>query len=349
MLYDITKSYLENASYGPRFVGALPAFDQKTPSLHFLGFKLNSPLGVPAGPLLNSRWISLAAKLGFDVLVYKTIRSKEHASLPMPNIIYVDPTGPFSAIEQPDQPPLAHLSITNSFGMPSFPPDYLTRDIHAAVCSLSPGQLLIVSVVGTLQTGVSFVGDFVRAAQLAKEGGAPVIEANFSCPNIERSGGILYTSPEAVQQFTSAIARAIHPTPLILKVGEMDPTLMRSVLVAAARGGAKGICGINSIGMKVTDRYLRPSLGCDRQTSGVCGAALRTRALTFIQNASQIIAQEKLGLSLLGCGGITAPEHFDDMLQAGALIAMSATGMMWDPLIAMRYLREHRTACAGIV
>jgi hypothetical protein len=53
-------------------------------------FVVATPIGVPAGPLLNARWIEVAAKLGFDVLTYKTIRSVEFSGHPVPNMIYVD-------------------------------------------------------------------------------------------------------------------------------------------------------------------------------------------------------------------------------------------------------------------
>ena len=345
MLYDVSKSYLENLREGPCFKGTIPQRKDPASPLHFLGHQLNSPLGVAAGPLLNSRWVALASKLGFDVLVYKTIRSKAHPSLPQPNVIFVDATGPNTAIEKADAPfDASDVAITNSFGMPSLSPDFLLHDIQEANRSIQKGQLLIVSVVGTKRPSESFIGDFVRTAELAKEGGAKVIEANFSCPNVDRSEGMLYASPEAVQQFSAAIARAIHPLPLILKVGNMPRELLRSVLIAAARGGAKGVCGINAIPMKVLNQQQKPALGAARESSGVCGAPIRERALLFLKVASSIIQDEKLDLVLMGCGGVTAPEHFDDILQSGALIAMCATGMMWNPLIGMRYHNAAKTS-----
>ena len=42
----------------------------------FCGLPVNSPLGVAAGPLLNGRWCLYYASLGFDVLTYKTVRSR---------------------------------------------------------------------------------------------------------------------------------------------------------------------------------------------------------------------------------------------------------------------------------
>jgi hypothetical protein len=35
-----------------------------------------SRLGVPAGPLLDSNWTSFAARMGFDIVTYKTIRTQ---------------------------------------------------------------------------------------------------------------------------------------------------------------------------------------------------------------------------------------------------------------------------------
>jgi hypothetical protein len=39
----------------------------------------------------------------------------------------------------------------------------------------------------------------------------------------------------------------------------------------------------------------------------------------------------------MSTGGVVLPEHFDAFLNAGADVAMCASGMIWDPFIAMRY------------
>jgi dihydroorotate dehydrogenase len=342
-IYDISKTYLENFEQGPFFHASIPKRKKKKEPIDFLGHKIASPLGVPAGPLLNSRWIALAAKLGFDVLVYKTIRSFAHPGHKLPNMIYVEATGPHTAQQIGEAPrELDKLTVTNSFGMPSRSPDFLIQDIDAAKRSIEKDQLLIVSIVGTPNQGMSFRDDFVRTAQFAKAAGAPVIEANFSCPNVDKAEGSLYTSPEAVREYAEAIAKAIHPIPLILKVGEIEnKELLRKVLQAAARGGARAVCGLNSVAMTVTDGHGKSALGPGREQSGVCGGAIRSRALQFVHHSHELIHQDKLGLALLGCGGIESPVHFGEFLEAGAQIAMSATGMMWDPMLAMRYHNEN--------
>lgn len=328
-IYDIHKSYQENVAQGPFFKGKF--FERKSPDrfYDFLGYRVRSRLGIPAGPLLNAKWIAFAAKMGFDILTYKTIRSEAHPGHRLPNVTYIDSSG--HQIQVPSS--LDKLTITNSFGMPSQSPEFLLEDIALAQRSLSLGQLLIVSVVGTPKRGATFAEDFVRTALLAREAGAQVIEANFSCPNVKRAEGILYQDPETVHEYTRLIAKAIHPIPLILKVGLFPDThQMKSVFLAAARGGARAICGINSV-----SKEIYPPLDPTRPTSGICGAAIRNEALSFVRDASKIIRENKLDFALLGCGGILLPEHFDLFFEAGADIALSATGMMWDPYLALRY------------
>lgn len=337
-IYDIFKTYHENAADGPFFSDEITPYEPIVNPVDFLGFRLNSPLGVPAGPLLNSKWIELAAKLGFDLPVYKTIRSFPHPGHPLPNIVFVDRISKTRAkkIDQPES--LLDLSITNCFGMPSMSPEFLMQDIEKANRSLKTGQVMIVSVVGTPNRGVSFLDDFVRTAELAVDAGAKIIEANFSCPNVDKAEGLLYTNSETVYEYVKKIAAAIHPISLLIKVGAFrNREEMRAIFVAAARAGCAGIAGLNSVSMEVVDDQGKPALDPLRKTSGVCGSTIREEALQFMRDAVEIKTQEKLDLVLLGCGGLMHPEHLREMLDAGAAIAMSATGMMWDPFLAKKY------------
>lgn len=356
-LYDIQKSYLENADHGPCFQERIPTRHglPENSWIDFLGFRLASPIGVPAGPLLNAKWTGLASQLGYDILCYKTIRSFDFVGHPLPNIIHVaseqslDPHHLPLHILLERSPPLSmrHLGITNSFGMPSRSPEYLRVDIPKADAQLKKGQLLIVSIVGTPpQKGQpkEFIENFVETALLAKECGAKVIEANFSCPNVATGEGCLYYNPSAVYEISSHIVKALKNIPLIIKVGIFpNKKTMEDTFIAAARAGVRGVGGINTISMKVVTQEGKPALGEGRWTSGICGTPIRMAALDFLQQARGIIDKEKLGLTLIGTGGITLPEHFIQFFNRGADVAMTATGMMWDPYLALRYHALRRT------
>lgn len=350
-IYNINKSYDENFTDGPFFYGDIPVRTIKPPHefTDFLGFKVNSKIGVPAGPLFNSRWLSLAAKLGFDILTYKTIRSQLHKCQPLPNVVYVDSQDTLAEsnagkkLVRRATPPstLEELSVTNSFGMPSQAPDFLMADIEKANRSLGEGQVMIVGAVAT--PGVkNFSDDFAFTAAMAKEAGAKIVEINFSCPNVTTGEGSIFTNPETVSEITKKVAEAIKDTPLILKVGYFkDPMVMEKVFIEAARAGARAIAGINTIAMPVINSDGSPALGENRLTSGICGSPIRTAAIDFIKKAREINNRNKLGLTIIGVGGITLPEHFDEFFEAGADAAMSATGMMWDPYLALRYHNLH--------
>jgi len=312
----------------------------------FLGFKVARPLGVPAGPLLNARWVTFAAKMGFDIVTYKTIRSQPHPAHPLPNMIYVDTQGMLShkraqeTLVQAPQPPedMHTLSVTNSFGIPSLDEAFLVADIAAANASLAPGQVMIVSVVGTPREGEDFVEDFVSAARIALKGGAKIIEADLSCPNVTTCEGSLFTNPEMVFEISSRINQAIGSVPLVIKVGVIaDADVLRAVMFAAAKAGVQAICGINTMSMKVVDANGSAALGEKRLKAGVCGGPIREVALDFVTQAHKIRVQEKLEMTLMGTGGVTTPEHFNHFFEAGADVAMSAAGMMWNPYLAVNY------------
>ncbi len=348
-IYDIEKSYEENAAEGPYFDGDIPERTMPPESewKTFLGHKIASPLGVPAGPLLNSKWTTLAANLGFDVVSYKTIRSIKRVSHAMPNMVYVDTEAQLSAdkthteLTQATEKPadMTKLAVTNSFGMPSSSREFLVEDIAKAKAALQKGQLMIVSVVGTPGETEDLADDYVAAAEIALAGGAEVIEANFSCPNVVTGEGHIYTNPDTVAHIAKKLVAVLGDVPLVIKIGVFqDKALMREVLIAAAGAGVQAVCGINTIGMKVVDgEEKRPALGKGRETSGICGGPIFDEALRYTKLAKAINEEEKLGLTIMTCGGIVAPQQFDAILEAGADLAMSATGMMWDPYLAHQY------------
>jgi dihydroorotate dehydrogenase (NAD+) catalytic subunit len=350
-IYDISKTYLENAQYGPFFMAPFP--ERKWPSREkwktFFDHPIASPIGIAAGPLLNSRWVDLASKLGYDILTYKTIRSGPYPAHPLPNMLYIQTDGMLKSDTAPplqtaSSPPskIENLAVTNSFGMPSMSREFLMEDIPKARQCLQKGQVLVVSVVGTPGLDHGFLEDFVEVACFAKECGASIIEANFSCPNVDKRDGCLYTSPQIVTEFASAIAKAIHPIPLILKVGVfLSAQHMKDVMEAAAKSGVRGLSGINTLSRTVLNSQGQPALGTNRFTSGICGGPIRDVALQFVQQAAEINKKETLGLTLIGVGGVTLAAHFDLFLEAGADIAQTATGMMWDPYLALRYHQLH--------
>ena len=68
--YDRYQSYQWNYDHAPDPV-AVDVPNWPAP-ITLCGKSLKSPLGIPAGPLLNGRWCLYYASLGFDLVTYKT-------------------------------------------------------------------------------------------------------------------------------------------------------------------------------------------------------------------------------------------------------------------------------------
>lgn len=325
--YDISKSYHDNAERGPQLAGPMP--DRRWPPRSqwndFLGFKVASPLGVSAGPLLNAKWVCFASQLGFDILTYNTIRCRAVPCQPPPNMIFVDVKGDVAVLTAKPTS-IDDLTVGYSFGYNSKDREYLQMDIESARESIRDGQLLIVSVYGSGQSLYDLAADYVRAASIARDAGAQAIEADFTSISLEAAPAV-----------AKAIIQAIGACPLLVKAGafESQPA-QREFMVSLAHAGVRGFSGINSLSMKATRPDGFPVLP-GRPIVDVRGSAIRSEALKFVRQARTIIESEKLDTVLIGCGGVVNHNHFDEFLAAGANVVMSATGMLWDPYIAMRW------------
>src|SRR6478735_7978230 len=146
--YDISQSYRWNYDHAPP-----PPEDVAVPDVAgkwtYCGVPVPSPLAIAAGPLLNGRWILYYAALGFDILTYKTVRSRERECYPLPNL---QPVATPPIQNSKHTLPTIDAMQGNwaiSFGMPSMPPDIWRADIEATRCRLPKEKILSVSVVAS--------------------------------------------------------------------------------------------------------------------------------------------------------------------------------------------------------
>lgn len=348
-LYDTSKTFEENF-YNPSFPLINSPYRYILPNAQwtrFLGFSLASRIGVAACAVTTGKGIVLLAQLGFDVLTYKTIRRRAHPSHPLPNIVYIDSKSELSEsdLESPlymkSKPALPDkIAISNSFGNACLEPEILISDIMLAKNALSEGQILIVSVYGEGKTLEAIATEFAETAFFAKQAGADVIELNFSCPNLLKKGEPIAWDPKAVHTIISCVIKRVGTLPVLIKLGLFPRNVsITKILETIARAGARGVSAINSISMRVIDKAQRPVFG-DRIFSGVSGYPIRSLAMKFVKKIASINQEKKLDLAILGMGGVTLPEHFNEFFNAGADIALSATGMMWNPNLALQYHRK---------
>jgi dihydroorotate dehydrogenase len=344
--YDYKKSYEYNRDFGPFFDGVLKQRDIKEKK-DFLGFKLNSLIGIAAGPLLDSKWIKLYSELGFDILTYKTVRSCYRKVHPFPNIIAVKTNtqinlndGNDSLVVNDNYDDIVSLSITNSFGMPSYAPEEWKKDVQKAKSFLREGQILVVSIVGTPNDHGDInelAEDYAYCALLAKEAGADIIEANFSCPNVKGKEGTIYTIPENAGLIAKTIKQKITDTPLLIKVGAFMHKNITKELVIKIKEYVDGIVAINTIPKKVVNEKGEQALpGKGRLSSGICGAAIRKVALQTVKDLVRVRRELNANFVIVGVGGIMTKEHAKQFFDLGVDAVETATGAMFDPYLGYK-------------
>jgi dihydroorotate dehydrogenase len=343
-LYDLSKSFTENITDGPFYDG--PFFLRSIPAREewhtLFDVPVMSRIGVAACPLTATpKGIKLMSRLGYDIINYKTVASSFRPPHPHPNVGMIDNNSvPQESLL--DVPMVrigknsSALSFVNSIGNPSFDLETVCAGIRQAKNILLPGQLLIVSIFGVESPTRSLADDFAYLAQRVKEAGAQVVEADISCPNV--SCGVLSNNADLVYEITRKIVSVLGDTPLTFKVGAYNnKEIMNDVFCAAARAGARGITGINTIRVRAVDAEGQSFFGPSRLISGLSGAPIFSVATNFVREAQNINQKKQLGLTIIGTGGILTANDFETMLSCGADVAMSATGAMWYPDLAMNY------------
>lgn len=347
--YDPLKSYEDNYVEGP--FGAF-ADDEVfqfpgEPRFDFLGLKVNYPLGIPAGPLLNSKYVIAAFKKGYDIPVYKTTRSDEFPCHPFPNVLAVEVEGDLTQEKAAD--PLvagtnyvAPLSITNSFGVPSRPAEVWQEDARKAAATAGKGQVMVMSFMGTVREGQTpdeFIADYADAAEKAAATGAKVLEVNLSCPNIGNEGLVCYNI-DMTDKVCAAIREKIGDLPLILKVGYYKDSSAVLELANIAKKHAQAISAINTIQATIIDKDGNQALpGKMRVKSGVCGAGITWAGLEMTKRLVEARKSSGGDFAVIGVGGVMTPADFKAYRDAGADIVMTATGAMWNPYLA-KEIRE---------
>ena len=356
--YDPEKSYDENYEKGPYgfFANGEDLRIAEEPKYDFLGFKINTPFGIPSGPLLNSKFCKAAFEKGFDVIHYKTRRSIEFPSNKHPNVLFVGVEGDLT-LQRAKKPLIASkntekdakdFSITNSFGNPSPQAQVWMEDMKKAIESAGNGQLLIASVVGTIQAEFrddDYHKDFAKTAQFAMEAGARVIELNLSCPNVANEGIVCY-SPDAVLNICRKTKEKIGEIPLLIKIGyfskeqqELLEGIIKSILPYIS-----GISAINTIPAKVLDEDGNQALpGEGRLTAGICGASIKWAGLDMVKRLKQIKKKLNADFAIIGVGGVMDVEDYLEYRATGADVVQSATGAMWNPKLAQQIRQKEKT------
>ena len=158
-----------------------------------------------------------------------------------------------------------------------------------------------------------------------------MIELNVSCPNVE-TGLVMGAEPLETARAVSRV-RPLTATPLVVKLtpNATDPG---AVAAAAEAEGADAVSLVNTLrGMALDPRSGRPWLGGG--AGGLSGPAVRAVALAQV---SAVAA--RVGLPVVGMGGIATGRDAADFLAVGATCVAVGTESFRDPGAGLRVSRE---------
>lgn len=348
--YNPHLSYEDNCSQGPfgAFADGNVFSPGSEPREQFLGLPVHLPFGIAAGPLVNSTFVNAALDKGFHLPVYKTVRTRAYPSHPLPNILPVQVQGGKLSPQQSQKTGLRTkehfsqpLAITNSFGVPSFPPEEWQADLECSVKHARPGQVVVGSFQGTLQGSVDdYVADFVLAARMVADTGVKVLIANLSCPN-EGTSHLLCFDTLLVHRIVTAVKEKIGNTPLLLKMPYYEDEQALRSFVKTIGHLVQGLVAINTIPAKIYTSTGEQALpGHNRLISGVCGAPIKWAGLDMIKRLAALRTEFSLPLVLVGVGGVMTPEDYQEYRNHGADAVFCATGAMWNPYLAQELQQE---------
>jgi dihydroorotate dehydrogenase (NAD+) catalytic subunit len=189
------------------------------------------------------------------------------------------------------------------------------------------GVPVIVSIAG------KSVEEFVRvAAEIHRIRGVVAIEANISCPNVERRNQVFACHPDAAAEVVGAVAR-LSRLPVFAKLTP-DVTDIVEVARACVKAGAHGLSLINTLlGMAIDVETFAPKLGA--VTGGLSGPAIRPVAVRAIHQVASALPD----VPIIGMGGIRTARDAVELMLAGAWAVAVGTANFFDPHVTIDVAR----------
>jgi dihydroorotate dehydrogenase (NAD+) catalytic subunit len=169
--------------------------------------------------------------------------------------------------------------------------------------------------------------DYVAVVtRLSGEVAITAFEINASCPNTQAGGLEFGAEPRTLGELVRR-CRAATARPLVVKLSPVLPDIAAMAQVAAAEG-ADAVSVVNTIPGTLAHR-----LGND--VGGVSGPSL----LPIGVLATRRIAA-RVGLPVIGVGGIRSTADAREYLAAGAVLVAIGTAALADPRVPERIARE---------
>ncbi len=235
-------------------------------------------------------------------LVTKTTTLDERAGNPQPWIINT-PAG-----------------ILNSVGLANPGVNKVIKEFLPKIAEKYSNLPVMFSIAGET------VQDYVRLTKYFDDiDTISAIEANLSCPNVDRGGIEFGVSAESAAEVIADM-RQVTKKPIYAKMSP-NVTDIKPIVKAVELAGADGLVLINTlVGMNLDLAKREPSLA--RGIGGLSGTAIHPIAVRFVYEAAQTV-----DIPIIGVGGVTQVEDALELLMAGASAVQVGSAIATNPTV----------------
>lgn len=250
-------------------------------SLTLTGLKLKKPLILAAG-IMGTTGGSLKriAQAGAGAVVTKSIGVKASRGYNNPSMVEVD------------------SGYLNAMGLPN--PSY--KNFQEEIEKAREGGVPVIASI--------FGGCSEEYSEVANGLDADAFEINVSCPHAFGDGNDVGTDPTLVEEITRSVKNAVK-VPVWVKLTP-NVTDIKSIGLAAERGGANAVVAINTVrAMAIDIESGHPILG--NKFGGLSGPVIKPIAIRCVYDL-----YETLNIPVIGVGGITDWKDAIEFIMAGA-------------------------------
>jgi dihydroorotate dehydrogenase (NAD+) catalytic subunit len=174
----------------------------------------------------------------------------------------------------------------------------------------------------------STIEEYVEVTRRFDDSPIDGIEINISCPNI-KEGGVHFGNVPEMSARVVAACRAVTRKPLITKLSPNQSDIRENAR-RCIEAGSDALAVINTVtGMAIDSVKRRPVLGNGQ--GGLSGPAIKPIALLKVREVHEVAG--KLGIPIIGQGGISNVTDALEFLMAGASLVGIGTALFYEPLI----------------
>lgn len=150
-----------------------------------------------------------------------------------------------------------------------------------------------------------------------------ILEINISCPNVKHGGMAFGTTAEGAASVCRAV-KQVCKKPVFMKLTP-NVTNIVEIAVACEQAGADGLVLINTLlGMVIDNKTGKPVVST--KMAGFSGPAIKPVAVRMVYQV-----YEKVGIPIIGVGGIANADDVIEMLSAGASAVQIGSQNLIDP------------------